>query len=119
MFKAARFLKFSFKKEPIEALFRSMLLVLMDNGSSEFAFISRFFDPNSQPTTQSPISDRNNSSIPQVTVVDSGYLRETPLNETLSKEKTVVLEKIWKQIFDPVLEYCQVKIQFSLSFHII
>lgn len=88
-------------KEPVEALFRSMLMVLMDNGSSEFTFISRFFDPNPQPTIQSPIADRSNSTIPQVNVIDSEHLRETP------KEKLVVFEKIWKQIFDPVLEYCQ------------
>ncbi|KAH8118383.1 Vps52-domain-containing protein [Phellopilus nigrolimitatus] len=35
-------------KEPLEALFRSMLLVLMDNATAEYTFVTAFFTPPSQ-----------------------------------------------------------------------
>jgi hypothetical protein len=33
------------QKEPIEALFRSLFVVLMDNATSEYSFITTFFAP--------------------------------------------------------------------------
>ncbi|GJJ07494.1 hypothetical protein Clacol_001696 [Clathrus columnatus] len=94
-------------KEPIEALFRSMLLVLMDNGSAEYAFISRFFDPNTPNANHSPIFDRDHNTEGAPTIIYPDALQQAKENETTSKEQLAVFEKIWKQIFDPVLDYCQ------------
>ena len=41
---------FLLQKEPIEALVRSLLLVLLDNGTAEWSFITAFFSQPSQRT---------------------------------------------------------------------
>lgn len=87
-----------------------MLLVLMDNGTSEYAFVSQFFDPVLHPSA----NDRNSNTGGSFAIVDSDHFRRTPVKESLSKEKTITLEKIWKQVFDPVLEYCEVRL-FKIS----
>ncbi|KIJ56720.1 hypothetical protein M422DRAFT_218326, partial [Sphaerobolus stellatus SS14] len=112
-------------KEPMEALFRSALLVLMDNGTSEYAFITRFFDANvpvllplPSPSLTSPLSS---SSIPHEfsgfsfsgrsragsVILESAPPIATPVRENISKEQQTLLDGIWKQVMDPVLEYTQ------------
>ncbi|EJD01401.1 Vps52-domain-containing protein [Fomitiporia mediterranea MF3/22] len=48
-------------KEPLEALFRSMLMVLMDNASAEYTFVTTFFP---KPPQDSNTKTSEQSSIP-------------------------------------------------------
>lgn len=122
-----------FKKEPVEALLRSMLLVLMDNASAEYTFVTAFFAPESRPSMhskQSSGSIRSPTSLlsptngdfddirsntgsefnfsPKQRVSSLGNVVTLSNSEASAKEEQSVLNAIWKQIMDPVLEYCQV-----------
>jgi vacuolar protein sorting-associated protein 52 len=113
---------------PIEGLFRSLLLVLMDNGTAEYAFITRFF--NAAAESAAPISPllSPRSSIPDDNVGTgiggfnfSGRTRAgsviidlpppiaTPNRTNTNKEQQGLLDGLWKQVLDPALDYCQVK----------
>ncbi|KAF8591436.1 vacuolar sorting protein, partial [Ramaria rubella] len=110
-------------KEPIEALFRSLLLVLMDNGTAEYTFISRFFELSvASPAPTSPVlsprstvrvapgMDRSNfpaQTTPDSVVKDVPVPIVTPVKTFTSKEQQNFLDGIWKQILGPVLDYCQ------------
>ncbi|WWC71486.1 uncharacterized protein I206_105444 [Kwoniella pini CBS 10737] len=109
-------------RSPVEALFRSLSLVLLDNASSEFTFIVRFFaksiSSNSiKPITQSikspietPIDSPNPSFVDLLSEADKST---TPITITSNKRKGVneinenlkESEKIWHEIFDSSLEY--------------
>ncbi|PSS05383.1 hypothetical protein PHLCEN_2v3872 [Hermanssonia centrifuga] len=157
-------------KEPPEALLRSLLLVLLDNGTSEYTFLTAFFSSppplprftSSQTFTHTPsrpgfeTRDSNSSMLlspPQMvsptrtefdelrslgsetgfggngplTGLASPRRRVTSINNVLgappplgdvgalgvngkdSKEEQASMNAIWKQVMDPVLEYCQVR----------
>ena len=143
---------FLLQKEPIEALVRSLLLVLLDNGTAEWSFITAFF---SQPSPlalalPSPLSKQNSETSSMLLSPDqmssptrpdfddtksngsevgwtprarltsiTGVLGQTlPLSASIAsglsgelkeaKEELTALSTVWKQVFDPVLEYCQV-----------
>lgn len=131
-----------YQTAPLEAIFRSALLVLLDNASAEFAFIKQFFKTEaftaSPPPGQMP-SHRRIASIDSIgfsdamsrarprsefdglrspgadTVIEgtvNGAGRKTPA-ETSEEKK--MLENIWKQIFEPSLPYVQVHQLFSSS----
>lgn len=51
---------FPFQKQPVEALFRCLSLVLLDNASAEFTFLVRFFS--TPPETVSPAGASSSSS---------------------------------------------------------
>ncbi|KAF6762609.1 Sac2 family-domain-containing protein [Ephemerocybe angulata] len=121
-------------KEPIEALFRSLLLVFMDNATAEYTFITAFF-----ATSQS--SDTVESSLSLLTpnaVVPTPTMMATPDTVTFeqnrspvaseyegssrhvsgampgigsvlasTKEDQALVDSIWRQVMDPVTEYCQ------------
>ncbi|KAF9006504.1 Sac2 family-domain-containing protein [Cyathus striatus] len=123
-------------KEPVEALLRSLFLVFMDNATSEYTFISSFFAPPHQdlqsgiasPTALlSPAPNTGLFAEPRSdTGSEYGGQLSTPIapvsggNNGLmlpaaSKEEQVVVDTIWKQIFDPVLEYCQTFVKSVLD----
>ncbi|TFK75767.1 Vps52-domain-containing protein [Pluteus cervinus] len=115
-------------KEPMEALWRSLLLVFMDNATAEYNFIANFFsiapplvadDASTSLTSPTPMSpDRatfadNRSDdgglgvlTPRRVISSSSAVGSTLFAPT-PKQEQVNLDAIWKPIFDPVLEYCQ------------
>lgn len=118
------------QKENVESLLRSLLLVFMDNATAEYTFISTFF------TTQTslPFAEPASHVPPSATILspDGGTFTDLqsssasefdahrPLSSTTpglggfvsfvakSKEETAFIDGLWKQIMDPVMEYCQV-----------
>ncbi|KAF8639930.1 hypothetical protein AX17_001180 [Amanita inopinata Kibby_2008] len=116
-------------KEPIEALLRSLFLVFMDNSTAEYTFVNAFFN-NPQPyppidlkssktTATTPVSpDRESFAEDQsnvgsefgehlevagnTTAVSATFSPATP-----SKKEPGSIDTIWKQIMEPVLEYCR------------
>lgn len=116
---------------PIEGLFRSLLLVLMDNGTAEYAFISRFFDPSvaaGGPTSPllSPSSSILGDNVPSEFggfnfsgrtrsgsgIIDMPPHITTPFRTNANKEQQTLLDGLWKQVLDPALEYCKVNFSF-------
>ncbi|KAF8517831.1 Sac2 family-domain-containing protein [Gautieria morchelliformis] len=113
-------------KVPIEGLFRSLLLVLMDNGTAEYAFITRFFDAAVEPAAPiSPLlSPRSSTPGDNVgpgfsgfnfsgrtragsVIIDLPPPIATPNRTNTNKEQQGLLDGLWKQVMDPALEYCQ------------
>ncbi|KAI6130398.1 vacuolar sorting protein [Pisolithus croceorrhizus] len=112
-------------KEPLEAILRSLFLVLMDNATAEYSFITTFFL--FQPLA--PVGDQENSSSapllsPDHGVVDDGKsiadseartevagpnlsMGRNGLGRLMDTDKSArnELVNLWKKVFDPVLEY--------------
>ncbi len=113
---------FLVQTEPIEALLRSLLLVFMDNATAEYTFVKTFFPLQ----TSLPLLDLEHTLSPALSPTDNnsyagsefGGLR-TPVPPSISaqlaslKEEQAATDAIWKQIFDPVLEYVQVCIPWN------
>jgi hypothetical protein len=109
------------QKENVEALFRALLLVLMDNATAEYIFVTTFF----QTSPERRIKVRNDS-IPSLPAQDSAFERRSQngsendggqptIADTISsaniaaaKSDQSTLDAVWQQIMDPVLDYCQV-----------
>lgn len=121
-------------EEPIEAILRSLFLVLMDNATAEYAFIAAFF--RSESFAPPPAMETNSAIFsPTATLLspDVGFddRRSTAGSEIgthvsrpfsgnghgprdvtarpgfMDKTERAPLDAIWKQILDPVLEYCK------------
>ena len=119
----------------MEALLRSALLILMDNGTSEYVFVTTFFAPEpSPPSPDAPVVSSHlfsptslSATLPGDDAVSNPATDvgpETPLakqrtdsifsNESLhrppqlSKEDQTALHAIWKQIMDPALDHTKV-----------
>lgn len=101
---------------PIEALFRSLSLVLMDNASAEFTFIVRFFSRPSSPPAE-PRSFLSPESTPLDSPSPSSFAdltSEAGRNQTARKrvgmnesnEWLKDAERIWHEVFDSALDYC-------------
>ncbi|KIP07046.1 hypothetical protein PHLGIDRAFT_30209 [Phlebiopsis gigantea 11061_1 CR5-6] len=148
-------------KEPQEALLRSLMLVLLDNGTSEYSFVSSFFSSPrpiqinvASPTLSRSDSgwglDSNGSALltptggefpdhrsngsdagwaprarldsinnvlgmaPPLSSSGSGTLQTSSNGRDLKEEGTNI-GVIWKQIMDPVLDYCQTYITTNLA----
>ncbi|TFK92227.1 Vps52-domain-containing protein [Polyporus arcularius HHB13444] len=130
-------------KEPTEALVRSALLVLMDNATAEYAFITAFFaneprppllskdssnsimsPPILSPTKEAfdeprsnPGSDFGSESVSPRRRVTSitGVMNAATQDQQSHKEEQASLHAIWKQVMDPVLDYCQTFIQNAIE----
>jgi vacuolar protein sorting-associated protein 52 len=99
----------------------------MDNATAEYSFVSSFFAPE---TSTSPFSSKEKTNS-LLSPVDGGFdeqysligqetvrhtskaytdsiVNTTPKQSTVVKTERVPLDAIWKQIMDPVLEYCRV-----------
>ncbi|THH27285.1 hypothetical protein EUX98_g6907 [Antrodiella citrinella] len=131
----SKLLTHSAKKEPVEALFRSLMLVLMDNATAEYTYVTAFYsnEPQPLPVSQSqrdhasgmgsptgllsptmgdfddirsnPGSDFGPSS-PRRRNISMQSASATPSQLPTPKEE-VNVPVIWKQVLDPVLEYCK------------
>jgi len=116
-----------------------MFLVLLDNTSAEYSFVTSFFAPDALAPRPSSEGSNNALSSPTATfkggfdepcsVVGSvigghtpraradsvaNSVRTAPQQNTFVKTERVPLDTIWKQIMDPVLEYCQTFVQSAL-----
>jgi len=115
-------------KEPIEALLRSIFLVLMDNATAEYSFVTSFFalevlalPPSSSDSTKAMFShtatlkggadERRSATASEV----GGHTPRTSKQSSTLKIERVPLDAVWKQIMDPVLEYCQTFVRSTLD----
>ncbi|KIR98992.1 hypothetical protein L804_03612 [Cryptococcus deuterogattii 2001/935-1] len=102
---------------PVEALFRSLSLVLMDNASAEFTFIVRFFSRPSHRIAElksfrshesTPLDSPSPSSSADLPSEAAGQnqaaRKRVGVNE--SNEWLKDAERIWHEVFDPALDYC-------------
>ena len=102
----------------------------MDNATAEYTFISTFFatqtslplaEPNSYaPASTAILSPDGGTSTELQSSSASESDAHQPLSSTTpglggfvsfvakSKEETAVIDGLWKQIMDPVMDYCQV-----------
>ncbi|WVO14388.1 hypothetical protein L204_102021 [Cryptococcus depauperatus] len=96
-------------RSPVEALFRSLGLVLIDNASAEFTFIVRFFTRVSLlEKVRSPQSTPLESPSPSFVDLTSEIGHGTARNRNISSESDERLkeaERIWHEVFDSALEY--------------
>jgi hypothetical protein len=112
----------------------------MDNATAEYAFVTSFFsnetpgprpDPISpaRPAAQSVVSPTGSSlfGMHSPSGSDSGHQQPQPLPSALttatpglggfmtfvakSKEDQAAIGTIWKQVMDPVMDYCTVRLQ--------
>ncbi|WVQ68345.1 uncharacterized protein L199_006552 [Kwoniella botswanensis] len=110
-------------KAPIEALFRSLALVLLDNASSEFTFIVRFFAKSLSPSSSSPSNAGAGVRSPIETPLESSpnpsfvdLMSDTGRSTSTRQRKGVNeindnlkdAERIWHEVFDSSLEYTTV-----------
>ncbi|KAH9853608.1 Vps52-domain-containing protein [Lenzites betulinus] len=128
-------------KEPLEALVRSALLVLMDNATAEYTFITTFFANEPRPSMHS--KESSGSIMSPLLSPTNGEFEDTRSNpgsdfggepagprrrvtsitsvmsagpqEPSQKEELASLNALWKQVMDPVLDYCQTFIQAALE----
>jgi hypothetical protein len=95
----------------------------MDNAVAEYVFVTTFFKPEGEASTLSsprehfptgllsPNFDQHSNigSDYGGTVVANSVANETRNNHrTVTKAEQANLDATWKQILDPVIEYCQV-----------
>lgn len=114
-------------KEPLEAILRSLFLVLMDNATAEYSFITTFFSSQVAPASDQDSVLSASSLPPDCGVVDdrksiagseartevaspgpstgrNGLGRLTDIDKGARND----LGNLWKRVFDPVLEYTKV-----------
>ena len=113
------------------------MLVLMDNATAEFQYVTTFFATEPPPSSSNQISRESSSGVFSPTSLlsptqgdfdeirsnpGSDFGTSSPRRRLLSmqsaggtppqvpspKEEQAALATIWKQILDPVLEYCKV-----------
>lgn len=112
-------------------------MVLMDNATAEYVFITSFFANESRPLPQgrdglgSAVSppilsptygefDELRSEVgsegvsPRTRPVSiHGVIQAAVSHEQSAKEEQAALNALWKQVMDPVLDYCQVRTALS------
>jgi len=117
-------------KEPMEALLRSALLVLMDNATAEYTFVTSFFSAE-QPSSTSDVvmsptsllSPTDGTFDDRLSLVGSDRGGITPrqtagsitASAQVAKEERAFVDAAWRQIFDPSLEYCQTFVRTLLD----
>ncbi|KAI0030717.1 vacuolar sorting protein [Vararia minispora EC-137] len=128
--------------EVVEALLRSALLVLMDNGTAEYAFVTTFFAPEPNPPAPATLSfgmtptssvfsteqlgfDLQKDADDGASTPGSDYMKtpraptRTPASTVSvtgsTKEEQKALDAVWKQIMDPALEHTQNFVKAALE----
>lgn len=112
----------------MEALVRSLLLVFVDNATAEYSFISAFFkghptlapaEPTAPPSAV--LSPDGGTFTELLSPSISEFGSKAPMSSTTpglggfvsfvakSKEEQAAIDVIWKQVMDPVMEYCTVR----------
>lgn len=111
----------------VEALFRSLHMVLLDNATAEYSFDLAFFGANQLPPpppqpVATPLSATFREAVsplfsPQPDDAMSDFSGRTPTSRRFSlniaeltvqnREQKVAVEAVWKAVLDPVLEYCK------------
>ncbi|KAF9568988.1 Vps52-domain-containing protein [Agrocybe pediades] len=122
-------------KEHVEALLRSLLLVFLDNATAEYTFISTFFSsqktlqpPEPQVPASSAILSPDGGTFTEVrSPTDSDFEGLRPMSSTTpglggfvsfvakSKEEQATIDALWKQVMDPVMEYCNAFVRSILE----
>ncbi|KAF4619757.1 hypothetical protein D9613_005158 [Agrocybe pediades] len=122
-------------KEHVEALLRSLLLVFLDNATAEYTFISTFFSsqktlqpPEPQVPASSAILSPDGGTFTEVrSPTDSDFEGLRPMSSTTpglggfvsfvakSKEEQATIDALWKQVMDPVMEYCNAFVRSILD----
>jgi hypothetical protein len=102
----------------------------MDNSTAEYTFLSTFFNvpPLSRDTKQpllSPAGFRSSDALEARTSSTSEFGGRVVSNSSATfsdlaavrstKEEQANHDAFWKQIFDPVLEYCKASIRYFLD----
>jgi len=123
------------QKDHVEALLRSLLLVFLDNATAEYSFISTFFTPKvlrppeaPAPAPPSAVLSPDGGTFTELrSPSGSDYGTSHPLSGTTpglggfvsfvakSKEEQATVDAIWKQVMDPVMEYCQAFVRSILD----
>jgi hypothetical protein len=108
---------------PVEAVFRSISLVLVDNASAEFTFLVRFFG-RLTPTPPAPSTPRSDPPLLSPTSTHPGSDSGRTTRTTTSRRGTQDIsssnlnlkeaERIYHEIFSPALEYITTFFQFIL-----
>ena len=113
----------------MEAIYRSLLLVFMDNATAEYTFLSAFFNvaPSIIVTELKPSLTPRELLSPEGVPSElhsstSDYNRQrsgsTGFSDLTiipnSKEEQATYDSLWRQIFDPVLGYCRVNLLYLL-----
>lgn len=112
-------------------------MVLTDNATAEYVFITSFFanEPRVSPQGRDVLAPAMSPPILSPTFGDFDELRSEVGNESVSprtrvvnihsvaqgslsheqsaKEEQAALNAVWKQVMDPVLDYCQVRTALS------
>ncbi|KAG8981966.1 hypothetical protein FRC05_000108 [Tulasnella sp. 425] len=122
-------------KEPTESLFRSMLMVLLDNACAEYLFIVKFFrepadlpvaPPSPMPRSPQPGtpiastfhldrigtdvgSERGGTASKRLSIISvaESNLGLPITNKEQEKEQRAMLDGIWKQIMEPATQFCK------------
>ena len=92
---------------PLEATFRSLMLVLVDNASAEFTFIVRFFAQCSSPKSPLPETPLDSPAASHMDAASEAGRSSRPrsrLGLTEVNEGLKDAERIWHQVFDTALE---------------
>ncbi|EIW82324.1 Vps52-domain-containing protein [Coniophora puteana RWD-64-598 SS2] len=127
-------------KESTEAIYRSLMMVLMDNATAEYSFVMQFFrpEPFARPTLKLTAFSPGESSMllspdrggadDRKSVLESELA--TPIARTfshargesdaaqsapLSKTEQASLDALWKQIVEPILDYSKTFISSLLE----
>ncbi|CCA73324.1 related to SAC2 protein [Serendipita indica DSM 11827] len=121
-------------KEPVEALFRSLMIVLMDNATAELSFIRQFFDREERSEAKSAASSSSviaEDEAPEGTQASSvadhkrqgsaaGHRRTSSTSSMVSvrsailrrqREEEAYFAGIWKQVMEPILQYTDAFLQ--------
>jgi hypothetical protein len=128
------------QKQPVEALFRSLFLVLLDNATAEYTFITGFFSqptPSIPPTPglgpapmspapntlaplypdempSSPITPEGHTPTPRARTYSTSSIT-LPVRQVDAKEQKGTIDAMWKSVLEPVLAYIETFVKASLE----
>ncbi|KAG9015884.1 hypothetical protein FRB90_004305 [Tulasnella sp. 427] len=110
-------------KEPMESLFRSALMVLLDNACAEYLFIVKFFrepadipaaPPSPMPRSPQPDrigtdfgSERGGTTSKRMSIISVAESNQGVPTKEQEKEQRAMLDGIWKQIMEPATQFCK------------